>query len=106
MLNPLQPMSKAQVVGPSLDNPAVVRRGGQKPIQNSQQGFTASSRTIHHIRQTPAGFIELHRPHLREGRVDHAVRPKCRCGEGGFGRFMYQYQELTPFSAKNQMKRK
>jgi hypothetical protein len=46
MLNPLQPVSKAQVIGPSLDNPAVVRRGCQKPIQNPQQGLTAGSRTI------------------------------------------------------------
>jgi len=80
MLNPLQPMSKAEMVGPRLDNPAVVRRSRQKPIQNPQQGVTASSRTIHHIRQTPAGFVELHRPHLREGCVYRAVRPKGRGG--------------------------
>gem|GEM_PF-6780034 len=58
-------MSKAKVIGPSLDNPTVVRRGRQKPIQNPQQGVTASSRTIHHIRQTPGGLIELGGPHLR-----------------------------------------
>ena len=85
------------MIGPSLDNPAVIRWGCQKPVQNYQQGLTVSSRTIHHIRQTPAGFVELHRPHLRKRRVDRAVRPKGRCREGGFGRFMYQYQELTPF---------
>ena len=52
------------------------------------------------MRQTPTGFVELHRPHLRKRRVDRAVRSKGRGREGGFGRFMYQYQELTPFSAE------
>ncbi len=98
MLNPLQPVSKAKVIGPSLDNPAVVRWGRQIPIQNPQQGLTACRRTIHHMRQIPPGFVKLHRPHLRKRRVDRAVRSKGRCREGGFGRFMHQYQELTPFS--------